>query len=90
MTKKKSSNGVLIISALVILLIILHQDNWFWDSDALVLGFIPMGLFWHGCISLAASLVWALATVIAWPVDSAEASSSESSPAASSPIGEDQ
>ncbi|WP_182870447.1 DUF3311 domain-containing protein [Rhodopirellula sp. JC639] len=63
------SNGMWIIAALVVLLLILHQDNWFWTDDTLVFGFIPIGLFWHACISIGASLTWALATVIAWPLD---------------------
>ena len=58
-----------VIAGLVVLLLILHQDNWFWTDDTLVLGFMPIGLFWHACISLAASLTWALATKIAWPID---------------------
>ena len=62
------SNGMWIIAALVVLLLILHQDNWFWTDDTLVFGFMPIGLFWHACISIGATLTWALATVIAWPV----------------------
>ncbi|MCC9599380.1 DUF3311 domain-containing protein [Stieleria sp. JC731] len=64
-----SSRGPWIIAALVVLLLILHQDNWFWESETLVFGFMPIGLFWHACLSIAASLTWALATVIAWPLD---------------------
>lgn len=64
---------MLIIAGLVVLLLILHQDNWFWTDDTLVFGFMPIGLFWHACISIGASLTWALATVIAWPLDDAEA-----------------
>lgn len=58
-----------IIAGLVVLLLILHQDNWFWTDDTLVFGFMPIGLFWHACISIGASLTWALATKIAWPID---------------------
>lgn len=61
--------GPPVIVALVVLLIILHQDNWFWESDTLVFGFMPIGLFWHACISIGATLTWALATQIAWPLD---------------------
>ena len=57
-----------VVWALVILLLILHQDNWFWDNDTLVMGFIPIGLFYHACISIAASVTWFLATKFAWPV----------------------
>ena len=64
----KSSQGPLIIAALVLLLLILHQDNWFWTDDTKLLGFMPIGLFWHACISIGASLTWFLATKIAWPI----------------------
>lgn len=48
-------------------LYILHQDVWFWRSSHLVWGFIPIGLFYQGCFSIAASfLMWLLVT-FAWP-----------------------
>ena len=56
-----------IIFALVLLLIILHKDNWFWTDPQLVFGFMPIGLFYHACLSVAAALVWWLAVRIAWP-----------------------
>lgn len=65
----RSSTGPWIIVALVVLLLVLHQDNWFWLDKRLVFGFIPIGLFWHACISIGASLTWFLATKIAWPID---------------------
>jgi len=52
---------------LIFLLIVLHQDNWFWDDATLVFGFMPIGLFYHVCISLAAGAVWYLATLHCWP-----------------------
>jgi hypothetical protein len=66
---KNKSTGAWIIAGLVLVLLILHQDNWYWHDDTLIFGFMPIGLFWHACLSVAASLTWALATVIAWPVD---------------------
>lgn len=62
------SSGPLVIAGLVVGLLILHQDNWFWTDDRLVLGFLPIGLFWHALISLGATLTWFLATKIAWPL----------------------
>lgn len=60
--------------SLVVLLIILHQDIWLWDNATLVGGIIPIGLFFHACISLAAGVIWFMATIYAWPVeDAAEA-----------------
>jgi hypothetical protein len=70
MTNSQSQSkvsGPLIIAGLVLLLLILHQDNWFWTDDTLLMGFMPIGLFWHACISIAATLTWFLATKIAWP-----------------------
>ena len=52
---------------LVVLLIILHQDFWFWDDDTLIAGFLPITLFYHACLSLAAGVTWYLATKYAWP-----------------------
>lgn len=57
----------MIIWALVAILIIIHQDFWYWNDDTLVFGFMPIGLFYHVCISIAAGIVWSLACVFAWP-----------------------
>ena len=52
----------------VITLYILHQDFWFWRSaKPLVFGFIPIGLFYHACFSVAASLVMWVLVKQAWP-----------------------
>ena len=59
--------GPLVIAVLAVLLLILHQDYWFWTDRKLVMGSLPIGLFWHICISIAATLTWYLATRIAWP-----------------------
>jgi len=56
--------------AVILILLLLHQDNWFWTDDTLVFGFIPIGLFYHACISIAASSVWFYAVVKCWPTDS--------------------
>jgi len=68
-----------IIWLLVLLLVILHQDNWLWGDTRLVFGFIPISLFYHMCISLAAGVTWYLATVFAWPdnLEWSEAGSAE-------------
>jgi hypothetical protein len=67
--KSTNRKGPMIIAVLVVILVVLHQDNWFWGDDTLVFGFLPIGLFWHACLSIAAALTWALATRIAWPLD---------------------
>lgn len=70
--RRSHRGGPALIALLVFILIVLHQDNWFWESDYLVLGFMPIGLFYHAVLSMAAALVWLLATWIAWPAETVE------------------
>jgi hypothetical protein len=65
---QRTGTGPLVIAGLVLLLLILHQDNWFWTDGTLVFGFVPIGLVWHAGISIAAAGTWLLATKIAWPI----------------------
>lgn len=52
----------------VIALYVLHQDIWFWKTARpLVFGFLPIGLFYHGCFSIAACLLMVLFVRHAWP-----------------------
>lgn len=52
----------------VFVLYVLHQDIWFWRSARpFVFGFIPIGLFYHACFSVAAAGVLALLVKYAWP-----------------------
>ena len=51
----------------VIALYVLHQDFWFWRSARLVFGFVPIGLFYQGCFSVAAALLMWLLVKFAWP-----------------------
>ena len=56
-----------VVWGLVVLLLILHQDNWFWDDTTLVFGFMPITLLYHAGISMAAGVTWFLATKFCWP-----------------------
>ena len=52
----------------VVALYVLHQDLWFWrTARPLVFGFVPVGLFYHACFSVAASLLMWLLVRHAWP-----------------------
>jgi hypothetical protein len=68
MKSKESRIGRNLVWAAVVLLAFLHHDFWFWDDRRLVLGFMPVGLFYHAMFSLAAGCLWALAVKFAWPV----------------------
>jgi hypothetical protein len=49
-------------------LYVLHQDFWFWRAARpLVFGFLPVGLFYHACYTVATVLVMMLLVRIAWP-----------------------
>lgn len=52
----------------VVALYVLHQDVWLWrTARPLVFGFVPIGLFYHACYSVAASLLMWLLVREAWP-----------------------
>lgn len=57
-----------LLTSAVIALYLLHQDFWFWRTAApFVFGFLPVGLFYHVCYTLAvAALMWLLVRY-AWP-----------------------
>jgi hypothetical protein len=57
---------ILLVLAVVVVYF-LHQDFWFWRSSYLVLGFVPIGLFYQACFSVAASLLMWLLVKFAWP-----------------------
>jgi hypothetical protein len=66
---KNLRRGTRIIWIGVIALIILRQDLWFWNDPSLVFGILPIGLAWQIVISIAAAILWIIATKIAWPAD---------------------
>ncbi len=57
-----------ILISLVVFVYLLHQDFWFWRTPyPLVLGFLPVGLFYHACYTLACAALLALLVKLAWP-----------------------
>ena len=58
-----------VVYGLIIFLAVIHQDFWWWDNKTLVVGFMPLGLFYHALFSCMAAGVWALAIKWAWPSD---------------------
>ena len=58
----------LLLGLAVVALYALHQDFWLWSSARpLVFGFVPIGLFYHACYSVAAALLMWLLVARAWP-----------------------
>ena len=58
----------LLLVLTVLALYILHQDFWFWRRiTPLIFGFLPIGLFYHVCYTLAVSLLMWLLVKYTWP-----------------------
>ena len=58
----------IVAAALVASLFVLHQDFWFWrDARPLVMGVVPIGLFYHAAFTVACSIVMWLLVTRAWP-----------------------
>jgi Protein of unknown function (DUF3311) len=57
-----------LLGLIVITFYLLHQDFWFWDkTNPLFFGFLPVGLFYHLCYTLAVSVLMWLLVKHAWP-----------------------
>jgi hypothetical protein len=53
---------------LVVILYALHQDFWFWrTARPLLFGFLPTGIWYHACFTLAVSVVMWILIQQAWP-----------------------
>jgi len=51
----------------IVALVLLHHDMWFWQSEVVVLGFMPVGMAYHVAFSIAAAALWLVAIRWAWP-----------------------
>lgn len=74
-----------VVLALGIALAILHQDWWFQSDSSVVMGFIPVSLFYHLCFSVAVAGLWGLMSKFAWPTHIEEFALSGDPPAAGAP-----
>jgi len=50
----------------LLLAFVLHNDLWYWDDPAFVLG-LPIGLFYHIVFCLVVALLLGLLTRFGWP-----------------------
>ena len=56
-----------LLAVWVVLVLLLHQDIWFWKDRTLVFGLIPIGLAYHACYAILASITMALLVRYLWP-----------------------
>lgn len=73
-----------LLTAVVVAVLILHQDFWLWTDKTLVFGFLPIGLAYHALYSLVAALTMWLLVRYAWPheIEAADAALTAQSHAA--------
>lgn len=69
-TRKRRVLKTWLLTAMVAVFFVLHQDVWNWQRvDPLLFGFLPMGLWYHALYSVvAAGVMWVLVRH-AWPID---------------------
>jgi len=59
---------VVVLTLMVVLVYILHQDFWNWKkAEPLVFGFLPIGLAYQAGYSLLAAITMAILVKFAWP-----------------------
>lgn len=64
---KGGRKELIAVGAIVILMVLLHQDTWNWKDARLVFGFLPVGLAYHAGFSILSALVMLLLVRFAWP-----------------------
>ena len=63
-----------VIAVVLVGVALLHHDFWLWRDKTLVFGFLPIGLAYHACFSILASLAMWMLVHFLWPkeLDDAE------------------
>ncbi len=56
-----------LLTCVVVVVILLHQDVWNWTDRTLVFGFLPIGLAYHGAYAVLAACTMALLVRFLWP-----------------------
>lgn len=62
---------------MLLALIVLHHDFWFWTDSTLISGWLPIGLAYHIGLTLVAVAFWCFVVKTAWPTTPPDASSGE-------------
>ncbi len=65
---RRSPAVLLLLAGVALIVIICRHDYWNWDTPyPLLFGFLPVGLWWQGLVSLlAVGMMW-LMVRFAWP-----------------------
>ena len=66
--RRRSGAILFLLSLAAVAVWILRHDYWFWDTPyPLLFGFLPVGLWWQGLVSILAAVLMALLVRFAWP-----------------------
>ena len=66
--RPRSRSALLLLTLAAVTVLILRHDYWNWDTPyPLLFGFLPVGLWWQGLVSILAALLMALLVRFAWP-----------------------
>ena len=66
--RRRSASIVVLLTLAAAAVLILRHDYWFWDTPyPLLFGFLPVGLWWQGLVSILAAVLMALMVRFAWP-----------------------
>ncbi|MEM0896973.1 MAG: DUF3311 domain-containing protein [Verrucomicrobiota bacterium] len=57
----------ILVAALFLIMLFMHQDFWWWEDDSLVLGFMPIGLAFHALFSVLCAVLGGFAILTIWP-----------------------
>ena len=66
--RRRSAAVVFLLTLAAAAVLVLRHDYWFWDTPyPLLFGFLPVGLWWQGLVSILAAVLMALLVRFAWP-----------------------
>jgi hypothetical protein len=67
-TRGPGSGTVAMLVVAFFVVLILRHDYWWWkDARPLLFGFLPVGLWWQGLVSILACIMMWLMVRFAWP-----------------------
>jgi hypothetical protein len=59
---------IALLTIVAVVVIVLRHDYWNWDTPyPLLFGFLPVGLWWQGMVSVLACVMMWLMVRFAWP-----------------------
>ena len=65
---RRSPIVLFLLAVLALIVIVLRHDYWNWDTPyPLLFGFLPVGLWWQGLVSVLACVMMWLMVRFAWP-----------------------